>query len=130
MLSRSIWEQNLLETRVKSEREISSGLASDMTTKARTPMQPLLSSWEEIADYLKRGVRTTQRWKVEKSLPTLGSEPGVKLLCSPSALKFRTGCALTNSINHPDWKTDGHTNPGASGLGGPSARARAASVDA
>src|SRR5687767_5613687 len=28
-----------------------------------------LDSWKEIADYLKRGVRTAQRWESEASLP-------------------------------------------------------------
>lgn len=28
-----------------------------------------LDSWKEVADYLKRDVRTTQRWEIERSLP-------------------------------------------------------------
>lgn len=32
-------------------------------------MEAVLGSWKEIAVYLNRGVRTTQRWELQKSLP-------------------------------------------------------------
>ncbi len=34
-----------------------------------SPMQDRLDSWKEIAAYLKRGVRTAQRWEREEGLP-------------------------------------------------------------
>jgi hypothetical protein len=32
-------------------------------------MAAVLNSWKEIATYLRRGVRTVQRWELEKDLP-------------------------------------------------------------
>lgn len=41
-------------------------------------MQQLLGSWKEIAVYLNRGVRTTQRWEKQNSLPVYRVGKGTK----------------------------------------------------
>ena len=35
----------------------------------RPPVSERLESWKDIANYLKRGVRTVQRWEIEEDLP-------------------------------------------------------------
>jgi len=40
------------------------------------PRTPVLNSWKEIAEYLKCGVRTAQRWELDLDLPVYRPRPG------------------------------------------------------
>ena len=53
------------------------GLSHPVTDEARSPRQSdTLQSWKEIAAYLKRGVRTAQRWETVAGLPVRRPRPG------------------------------------------------------
>lgn len=48
---------------------MSQGPAKSPSSVAEPPISERLESWKEIATYLKRGVRTVQRWEWEEGLP-------------------------------------------------------------
>src|SRR6266849_7332270 len=55
--------------------EVSGPLMATTTTTAPPGPEDRLDSWKEIAAYLKRGVRTVQRWERSSGLPVHRLEP-------------------------------------------------------
>ena len=51
------------------------GLPDGLERRLR-PRAPVLTSWKEIASYLKCGVRTAQRWERDRFLPVYRPRPG------------------------------------------------------
>lgn len=71
----------------------------------------VLNSWKEIASFMKRGIRTVQRWERELGLPVrrVGNRRG------NSVFAFR------NELNA--WLAGGNVSAGADGHAGPTGRA-------
>jgi len=76
-----------------------------------------LNSWKEIAQYLKRGVRTLQRWEHELGLPVhrIGKGKRSPVFATASELNFWLSTVETNQPSKPP-----HSEPtGIHGVGNP-----------
>lgn len=59
-----------------------------MSSRVATQVRPILESWKEISDYLRRSVKTCQRWELELGLPIhrLDGTPNARVFAYPDEL--------------------------------------------